>query len=120
MATEAPGSRKSLLFSHYAAPQMLDDQTFFVRCLQEGISNWGDPLRSASSQIKSDKNATLILCNLDGHIILILDQKFKDDRDVARVTLSNPPRYFDWFSNEIKADPYIEAFKYATSRYIGG
>lgn len=119
MATEAPDSWKNLLFSHYATPQMLDNESFFIRCLQEGISNWGDPLRSASSRIKSDKNAALILCNLDGSVIAELDPKFKDDRDLALITLSNAPRYFDWFSDEIKADPYIDAFKSAVARYIG-
>ena len=27
--------------------------------------------------------------------------------------------YLDWFSDEIKADPYIDAFKNAVARYIG-
>ena len=43
----------------------------------------------------------------------------EDDRDLALITLSNAPRYFDWFSDEIKADPYIDAFKNAVARYIG-
>ncbi len=119
IATEAPDSWKNLLFSHYTTPQMLDDESFFIRCLREGISNWGDPLQSASSRIKSDKTAALILCNLDGSVITDLDQKFKDDRDVALITLSNAPRCLDWFSDEIKADPYINAFKNAVARYIG-